>query len=77
MNEPTKKMDWTGLDEMKKIIDQLDGLLTDLGRLGREMPVIEKNVKAMASFVAILKYGISDMVDTQMTKLKPNQRRKS
>ena len=63
MDEPTKKMDWTGLEEMKKIIDRLDGLLTDLGRLGREMPVIEKNVKAMASFVAILKYGISDLAD--------------
>ena len=61
MNEPTKKMDWTGLEEMKKIINQVDGLLIDLGRLGREMPVIEKNVKAMASFVAILKYGISDI----------------
>jgi hypothetical protein len=66
MNEPTKKKDWTGLEEMKKIIDQLDGLLTDLERLGREMPVIEKNVKAMMSFVAVLKYGISDLVDTQM-----------
>jgi hypothetical protein len=66
MNEPKKKMDWTGLEEMKKIIDQLDGLLTDLERLGREMPVIEKNVKAMMSFVAVLKYGISDLVDTQM-----------
>ena len=61
MDEPTKNRDWTGLEEMKKIIDQLDGLLTDLGRLGREMPVIEKNVKAMMSFVAVLKYGISDI----------------
>ena len=61
MDEPTKNRDWTGIEEMKKIIDQLEGLLSDLGRLGREMPVIEKNVKAMMSFVAILKYGISDI----------------
>jgi hypothetical protein len=44
----------------------VDGLLIDLGRLGREMPVIEKNVKAMASFVAILKYGISDLADLKV-----------
>jgi len=61
MGEPTNKMDWTDLEEIKRIINQLDGLLTDLGRLGREMPVIEKNVKAMMSFVAVLKYGISDI----------------
>ena len=61
MNEPTNKMDWTDIEEIKRIINQLDGLLTDLGRLGREMPVIEKNVKAMMSFVAVLKYGISDI----------------
>jgi hypothetical protein len=61
MGETTNKMDWTDLEEIKRIINQLDGLLTDLGRLGREMPVIEKNVKAMMSFVAVLKYGISDI----------------
>lgn len=61
MDDSTKKMDWTGLEEMKKIIAQLDGLLTELGRLGREMPVIEKNVRAMMSFVAVLKYGIADI----------------
>ena len=61
MDEATKNRDWTGLEEMKKIIDQLEGLLTDLNRLGRGMPVIEKNVKAMMSFVAILKYGIADI----------------
>ena len=61
MDEPTKNRDWTGLEEMKKIINELERLLTDLDRLGREMPVIEKNVKAMMSFVAILKYGIADI----------------
>jgi hypothetical protein len=47
---------------MKKIIGQLDELLSDLDRLGGEMPVIEKNVKAMKSFVRVLQYGISDVV---------------
>lgn len=67
MNEPTKKMEWTGIEEMKQIIDQLDRLLTDLGRLGQEMPVIEKNVRAMSSFVTVLKYGISDLVEVKKT----------
>jgi hypothetical protein len=49
--------------EMKKIIDHLESLLGDLGRLGREMPVIEKNVRAMMSFVAVLQYGISDLAE--------------
>ena len=61
MAEPLANEPWVGIEEMKRIIDQVDGLLTDLGRLGREMPVIEKNVKAMMSFVALLKYGLSDI----------------
>jgi hypothetical protein len=56
-------MDWQRLQEMKLIIDGLGGLLDDLGRLGRDMPVIEKNVRAMKSFVAVLKYGISDLFE--------------
>jgi hypothetical protein len=53
---------WADLEPMKKIIGQLDELLSDLDRLGGEMPVIEKNVKAMKSFVRVLQYGISDVV---------------
>jgi hypothetical protein len=48
---------------MKKIIDQLDELLTKLKGLGGETPVIEKNVNAMKSFVAVLQYGISDLAE--------------
>jgi hypothetical protein len=51
------------IEEMKKIIDHMESLLGDLGRLGREMPVIEKNVKAMMSFVAVLHCGISDLAE--------------
>jgi hypothetical protein len=48
---------------MKKIIDQLDELLDELKGLGGDMPVIEKNVQAMKSFVAVLQYGISDLAE--------------
>ena len=64
MDNDQREMDRTALLEMKMIIDSLERLLQDLDQRGREMPVIEKNVKAMMSFVAVLKYGISDIVDT-------------
>jgi len=63
MDNNQRSMDRTALLEMKQIIDQLEGLLTDLNRLGGAMPVIEKNVTAMKSFVAVLQYGISDLVE--------------
>ena len=63
MNEAGHPIDLMQLEEMKKIIDHLEVLLDDLGRLGRDMPVIEKNVKAMMSFVAVLQYGISDLAE--------------
>ena len=65
MDNNQREMDRTALLEMKMIIDNLERLLQDLDQRGREMPVIEKNVKAMMSFVAVLKYGISDIVDTE------------
>jgi len=65
MDNKKSSMDRTALLEMKQIIDQLEGLLTDLNRLGGAMPVIEKNVTAMKSFVAVLQYGISDLVDVE------------
>jgi hypothetical protein len=57
----------TEIVEMKKIIDHLESLLEELGHLGREMPVIEKNVKAMKSFVAVLHYGISDLAEIKVS----------
>jgi hypothetical protein len=50
--------------EMKAIIDQLETLLLDLKERGREMPVVEKNVRAMLSFVRVLQFGISDLAET-------------
>jgi hypothetical protein len=63
MNEAGQPINLMPLEEMKKIIDHLEVLLDGLGRLGRDMPVIEKNVKAMKSFVAVLQYGISDLAE--------------
>jgi hypothetical protein len=63
MADTGKNIPWAELKEMKRIIGRLDELLTDLGQLGGETPMIEKNVRAMKSFVAVLKYGISDLVE--------------
>jgi hypothetical protein len=62
MKKPTD----TGADpaEMKAIIDQLETMLLDLKERGREMPVVEKNVRAMLSFVRVLQFGISDLAET-------------
>ena len=51
-----KKLTDTGADpaEMKVLIDQLENLLLDLKEKGQGMPVIEKNVRAMMSFVRVL-----------------------
>jgi hypothetical protein len=49
---------------MKAIIDQLETLLLDLKEKGQGMPVVEKNVRAMLSFVRVLQFGISDLAET-------------
>jgi hypothetical protein len=63
MDKAGPGMDLRQLKEMKRIIDGLGALLDDLNRLGRDMPVIEKNVRAMRSFLAVLGYGISDLAE--------------
>ena len=55
----------TKIVAMKEIIGQLDELLNELQELGGEMPVIEKNVRAMKSFVTVLRYGISDLAEVE------------
>lgn len=63
MGEPTQKAGQTDFEKMKEIIDQIEGRLLDLKKLGGEMPVVEKNVRAMMSFIHALKFGISDIVE--------------
>ncbi|MBI5586401.1 MAG: hypothetical protein HY892_21525 [Deltaproteobacteria bacterium] len=67
MAEPWTNGQWDELEAMKKIIDQMDGLLTDLRGRGQGVPIIEKNVRALKSFVAVLQYGISDLVEVRKT----------
>lgn len=63
MIEPTGKAGQTDFEKMKEIIEQIEGHLLDLNKLGGEMPVVEKNVRAMMSFIHALKFGISDIVE--------------
>lgn len=51
------------LTAMKTIIDRLETLLAELQALSGGAPVIEKNVEAMKSFLAVLQYGISDVAE--------------
>ncbi len=62
MSEPTEKVGPADLVKMKECLDQIEENLLALKKLGGEMPVVEKNVLAMMSFIHALKFGISDMV---------------
>ncbi|MGC1402250.1 MAG: hypothetical protein WA974_04905 [Thermodesulfobacteriota bacterium] len=64
MVETTGKVGQKDFEKMKEIIDQIERRLLDLKKLGGEMPVVEKNVRAMMSFIHALKFGISDIVET-------------
>jgi hypothetical protein len=64
MKKPTAAGAGADPAEMKVIIDQLENLLLDLKEKGQGMPVIEKNVRAMLSFVRVLQFGISDLAQT-------------
>jgi hypothetical protein len=64
MKKPTAAGAGADPAEMKPIIDQLETLLLDLKEKGQGMPVVEKNVRAMLSFVRVLQFGISDLAET-------------
>lgn len=64
MGEPTIKPGQKDLEKMKEAIDQIEERLLVLNNLGGEMPVIEKNVRAMMSFIHALKFGISDIAES-------------
>ena len=63
MGKPGEKEERVNPDRMKIIVDQLEQLLNDLNEIGGEMPFIEKNVKAMMSFIHVLKFGVSDITE--------------
>ena len=63
MKKPTDTGAGADPAEMKALIDQLENLLLDLKEKGQGMPVVEKNVRAMLSFVRVLQFGISDLAE--------------
>jgi hypothetical protein len=63
MIDRTEKGGDADFNNMKDCIDQIEKQLVNLNKIGGEMPVIEKNVLAMMSFVHVLKFGISDLVE--------------
>ena len=53
-----KEMDL--LMDMKQKIEEIERLAIQLKEMGRGMPVIEKNVRAILSFTHVLRFGIAD-----------------
>lgn len=58
-----KDQDWGRLREMSEKIEEIERLVLDLKELGEEMPVIEKNARAILSFIHVLRFGISDVAE--------------
>ncbi len=65
MSERTEKIGPEDLEKMKEYLEQIERRLLILKKLGGQMPVIEKNVRAMMSFIQVLKFGISDIAEIQ------------
>jgi hypothetical protein len=61
-NQPISQAD---LLAMKDCLDQIERHCLTLNKLGGGMPVIEKNVRAIKSFVHALKFGVSDIADLE------------
>ena len=51
------------LRHMKEKIDAIETLSHGLKKLGKDIPVIEKNVRCILSFTQVLRFGISDVAD--------------
>jgi predicted transcriptional regulator len=58
-----KDQDWHRLREMSEKIEEIERLVLELKELGHGMPVIEKNVCSILSFIHVLKCGISDVAE--------------
>lgn len=59
------------LTELKSKIEEIERNLLELETLGREIPVVKKNVTAMLSFIYVLKSGISDVPEFAVSRDKP------
>ncbi|MBW2039921.1 MAG: hypothetical protein JRI46_10110 [Deltaproteobacteria bacterium] len=53
--------------KMKKKIEEIERLVLELKVLGKGMPVVNKNVRAILSFIYVLKFGILDIAETEGT----------
>lgn len=56
------------LTELNSRIEEIEKNILELETLGREIPVVKKNVTAMLSFISVLKFGISDIVEVNESK---------
>jgi hypothetical protein len=65
MNKSKETVGRADLKKMKENIDQIEVHLAKLLELGGGMPVIEKNVRAMKSFIHALKFGVSDIAELE------------
>jgi hypothetical protein len=53
-----KDQDWDRLREMSEKIEEIERLVLELKELGKGVPVVEKNVRAILSLTYVLKCGI-------------------
>jgi hypothetical protein len=65
MNKSGERLGQADFKKMKECLDQIEGQLNTLNSLGKGMPVIEKNVRALWSFVHALKFGVSDIAELE------------
>jgi hypothetical protein len=57
------ELDLELLKEMKKKIDDIERLATELETMGKGTPAVKKNALCILSFTQALKYGISDVAE--------------
>jgi len=53
------------LKEMHAKIAEIEMRINELRNLGTGLPAVEKNTRSMLSCIYVLKFGISDIFDTE------------
>lgn len=54
---------------MKERVEGIERLTLELLELGKGMPVVEKNVRCILSFVHVLRFGISDVAELDLEEV--------
>lgn len=62
-NEARLDPDWDRLREMRDKTEEIERLVIELQELGRGVPVVQKNVRAILSLTYVLKFGISEVAE--------------